>query len=152
VLVELIFAMILTLELVPEDVSGFRLDVLQDAELSMQVTAEREDRSVRFADSEGNELLVVERAVTAGHVYTAFPADEDPAVYDTSSALDALRPFETAPRQTIQAAATAAGATTDWTIAAGDEVFYLGVPSARTVLVIHTELAPPGEDAGMSAR
>ena len=137
--VELIFAMILTLELVPADTGSYSVDVLENTEVTMQVTAERDNEVARFVDGEGQVLLTTERSLTTAHVYTAFPADGPPRVFDAGEALDALGPFRTEPVQTISAAPDAESPAIDWTIADRNGLFYLGIPSTETVLVIRTE-------------
>jgi hypothetical protein len=136
VLLELIFAMILTLEIVPGEADAFSVDVLEDTALTMEVAAEREGDIARFRDAEGRIVLTVERSLTTAHVYTAFPADGAPRVLNTAAALEALQPFRTAPAQTISAAPDGESGAIDWAIARRDGLFYLGIPSAGTVMVI----------------
>jgi len=139
VLLELIFAMILTLEIVPSDAPAFSVDVLQDTELTMEISAEREADIARFRDAEGRIVLTVERSLTTAHVYTAFPADGSPRVLDTGTALEALQPFRLAPVQTISAAPDEESAAIRWALAQREGLFYLGIPSAGTVLVIRAD-------------
>jgi hypothetical protein len=136
VLLELIFAMILTLEIVPGEADAFSVDVLEDTSLTMEIAAEREGDIARFRDAEGRIVLTVERSLTTAHVYTAFPADGPPRVLNTAAALEALQPFRTAPVQTISAAPDGESGAIDWAIARRDGLYYLGIPSAGTVMVI----------------
>lgn len=138
-LLELIFAMILTLEIVPGEADAFSVDVLEDTSLTMEIAAEREGDIARFRDAEGRIVLTVERSLTTAHVYTAFPADGPPRVLDTGAALEALRPFVAAPVQTISAAPDGESGAIDWELARRDGLFYLGIPSAGTVLVIRAD-------------
>jgi hypothetical protein len=148
-LVELIFALILTLELVPGDAGEYRIDVLENAALSMEISTEREADVARFRNADGQEVLVAERAVTAGHVYTAFPSEGPPSVFDVGGALDALRPFETSPQQTIRLAPGADGSEIEWTVARRQGMVYLGIPSAGIVLVVRSDAIETGASADM---
>jgi len=140
VLLELIFAMILTLEIVPGDADVFSVDVLENTELTTEIAVEREGDIARFRDGEGRIVLTVERSLTTAHVYTAFPADGPPRVLNTGAALEALQPFRTAPVQTISAAPDGQSGAIDWAIARRDGLYYLGIPSAGTVLVIRSDV------------
>ncbi|MFP4373934.1 MAG: hypothetical protein ACLFPO_06375 [Spirochaetaceae bacterium] len=135
---ELIFAMILALEIVPGDAGAFSVDVLEDTELTMEIEAEWDGDVARFRNAEEQLVLTVERSLTTAHIYTAFPNDEPPRVLDTSEALEALRSFRAEPVQTISAAADGESDAIDWAIARRDDLYYLGIPSAGTVLVIRT--------------
>jgi hypothetical protein len=148
-LVELIFALILTLELVPADAGEYRIDVLENASLTMEISAEREADVVRFRNADGQDVLVAERAVTAGHVYTAFPSEGSPSVFNVGAALDALRPFETAPQQTIQVAPGADAGEIEWSIARREGMVYLGVPAEGIVLVVRSSAIETGSSADM---
>jgi hypothetical protein len=129
--------MILSLELVPADAGSFTVDVLENAAATMEVTAVRDGDVARFRDENGELILTVERAMTTAHVYTAFPADGPPAVLDTGVALEALQPFETVPTQTLSAPpGTEDSGAIEWTVARRGVLYYLGIPSAQTVLVI----------------
>jgi len=138
VLVELIFAMILTLELVPPETDAFTVDVIESAEVTMEVTVERDAEVARFRTAAGELLLTTERSLTTAHVYTAFPAEEAPSVFDTGAAVEALSPFETEPAQRISAAPGGEGGAINWTLARRGGLTYLGIPSTQTVLVIRT--------------
>lgn len=140
-LVELIFALILTLELVPEDVGTYTVDVLEDTELTMELRAEREEaeETARVFGQDGAEILTVERSRTAGHLYTAFPEEGDPSVLDVGPALDEIRSFETEPVQTISAAPDSSAGEIEWMLVRREELFYLGVPSQQTLLIVRTD-------------
>jgi hypothetical protein len=139
VLVELIFAMILSLELVPADIGTYTVDVLENAAATMEVSAERDGAVARFRDANGELILTVERSETTAHVYTAFPAEGPPAVLDTGIALEAVQPFATAPTQSLSAPpGTEEAGAIEWTLARRGGLFYLGIPSAQTLLVIRT--------------
>ncbi|MFP4011668.1 MAG: hypothetical protein ACLFUM_08195 [Spirochaetaceae bacterium] len=137
---ELIFAMILTLELVPQEGAAFSMDLLEESELVQEYTVEREDGVARFRDADGEVGLTVERALTSAHVYTAFPADEAPRVVDVGEALEELSSFETGRQQRITAAPSDDDGELDWTLAIREGQFYLGIPSLETVLVVHEEI------------
>jgi hypothetical protein len=140
VLVELIFAMILTLELVPPETATYTVDVLENAEATMEVAVNRDAEVARFRNADGQLVLTAERSLTTSHVYTAFPAEGSPGVFDTGPAVEAVGPFETSPTQRVSAPPGGEEASIEWTLADRDGLLYLGIPSMGTVLVIRTDV------------
>ncbi len=136
----LIYALLLSLQIVSPEVAEYEIDVIRGGQLEYQLRLEREEDVAVVFSADDRLLFEFEPSRRHPEIYTVYPVnDAAPQTVNLTNALMQLRSLSIRPEQQIQAGGDQLeiGGEPEWSIKARPGFVFLGGEFIETMLLIH---------------